>query len=137
MQRKLVLKKLKQVSDSFLDIKDILNEYSDEIQESITEEAINIAKEGAEKLKRTSPKRTGRYAKGWKVKTIKGKGYVSATIYNSTNWQLTHLLENPHVIRNSNGTYGISKPKVHIAPVEEKCIAEFEHNVENIIKNGG
>lgn len=125
------------MSDSFLDIKDILEEYSDEIQEEITEEAINIANNGAEQLKRISPKRTGRYAKGWKVKTIKGKGYVSATIYNSTNWQLTHLLEKPHIIRNSNGTYGTSKPKIHIAPVEADCVAKFQKNVENIIKNGG
>lgn len=125
------------MNNSILDIKDILEGYSEEIQESITEEAEKIAKSGADKLKQTSPKRTGKYAKGWKVKIIKGKGYINATIHNSTNWQLTHLLEKPHVIRNKNGSYGMSKPQVHIAPVEEECITEFERNVENIIKNGG
>lgn len=123
--------------NSILDIKDILEEYSSDIQEAITEEAIKIANDGKDKLKQTSPKNTGKYAKGWKVKIVKGKGYVNATVHNSTNWQLTHLLEKPHVIRNANGTYGTSKPQVHIRPVEQECIEQFTKEVENIIKNGG
>ena len=125
------------MNDSILEIKDILNEYSEDIQELITSAAESVAKRGANKLKHTSPKRTGKYAKGWKVKTKKGKGFVSSTIYNSTNWQLTHLLEKPHVIRNKSGSYGISKPKVHIFPVEQSCILEYEREVEDIIKYGG
>lgn len=125
------------MSKSILDITDILNEYSDDIKDAIMQEAETIAKKGANKLRQTSPKNTGKYSKGWKVKTIKGKNYISSNIHNSTNWQLTHLLEKPHVIRNKNGTYGISKPKVHIEPVEQECIQEYERNVENIIKNGG
>lgn len=125
------------MSNSILDLTDILNEYSEEIQEAITEEAERIAKNGSNRLKQTSPKNKGKYAKGWKVKTKKGKGYVSSTIHNSTNWQLTHLLEKPHVIRNKSGTYGISKPQVHIEPIEQECISEYERNVERIIKDGG
>lgn len=123
--------------NSILDIKDILNEYSEDIQESITEKAKEVADKGAAKLKHISPKKSGKYAKGWKVKLKKGNGYVNATIYNSTNWQLTHLLEKPHVIRNGKGTWGISKPQVHIAPVEQECIEEYTREVEKIIKNGG
>lgn len=123
--------------NSILDIQDILEEYSEDIQEAINESAKEVAEKGANKLKQTSPKKSGKYAKGWKVKVIKGNGYVNATIHNSTNWQLTHLLEKPHAIRNANGTWGTSKPKVHIAPVEQECIEEFTKEVENIIKNGG
>lgn len=128
---------MKQVSkNSILDIKEILNEYSNDIQLAITKKAEETAKYGAERLKHTSPKRKGKYSKGWRVKTIKGKGFVNSTIYNATNWQLTHLLEKSHVIKNSNGTYGISKPQVHIEPVEQECISKYEQEVENIIKNG-
>ena len=123
--------------NSILDIKDILEEYSEDIQEAITEEAIKVANDGKDKLKQTSPKNMGKYAKGWKVKIVKGKGYVNATVHNNTNWQLTHLLEKPHVIRNANGTYGTSKPQVHIKPVEQECIEQYTKKVENIIKNGG
>lgn len=122
---------------SILDVNTILNEYSQDIQEAIIEETEKIAKNGADKLKYTSPKNTGKYARGWKVKTIKGNGYISSTIHNSTNWQLTHLLEKPHIIKNKYGTWGTSKPQVHIKPVEEECIREYEKKVVQAIKNGG
>lgn len=120
-------------NNSILDIKSILNEYSTDVQESIVKCAENVAKKGADKLKTTSPKRTGAYRKGWRVKTIKGRGKVSSVIYNATNWQLTHLLEKPHLLRNGR----LSTPKVHIAPVEQQCIREYEQEVEKTIKNGG
>ncbi len=119
--------------NSILDINEILNEYSKDIQEGITEKAISVAKKGADELKQTSPKRTGKYRKGWRVKTQKGYGYVNCTIHNATDYQLTHLLEKPHATRNG----GKTKPKVHIAPVEEKCNQEYQREVENVIRNGG
>lgn len=121
------------MTKGILDISRILNEYSYDIQEAITTEAETIAKKGANELKHTSPKRTGEYRKGWRVKTEKGRGYVDCVIHNATHYQLTHLLEKPHAKRNG----GVTTPKVHIAPVEEKCIQEYTTNVENIIKNGG
>lgn len=123
--------------NSLIDINSILNEYSNDIQEGITEAALKVAENGKNKLKVTSPKRTGSYRKGWRVDKKKGKGYVHATIYNGTDWQLTHLLEKPHAIRNQYGSWGTSKPQVHIEPVEQECIQAFEKDVEQIIKNGG
>lgn len=119
--------------DSIIDIVDMLNEYSQDIQDAITEEAIQVAKKGQQTLKQTSPKKTGAYRRGWRVKTTKGKGYVECTIHNATDYQLTHLLEKPHATRNG----GVTTPKVHIAPVEQECVREYERAVENIIKNGG
>lgn len=123
--------------NNLIDIKDILNEYSSDIQEGITETAFKVAEDGKNKLRVTSPKRTGKYRKGWRVEKKQGKGFVHATIYNATDWQLTHLLEKPHVIRNQHGTWGTSKPQVHIEPVEQECIQEYQKNVEQVIKNGG
>lgn len=116
-----------------LEIADILDEYSNDIQEAITERTIKVAKQGADDLKANSPKRTGDYKKGWRVKTTKGKGFVSCIIHNATNYQLTHLLEKPHLKRNG----GLTTPKVHIAPVEEKSIKQYEQEVINVIENGG
>lgn len=123
--------------NSIIDINDILNEYSSDIQEGITEVAIKVAENGKNKLKVTSPKRTGDYRKGWRVEKRKGRGFVHATIYNATDWQLTHLLEKPHAIRNQYGTWGTSKPQVHIEPVEQECIQTYQRDVEQVIKNGG
>lgn len=119
--------------DSILDINDILNEYSEDIQVAITESAEKVAKEGADRLKTSSPKRTGKYAKGWRVKTTKGQGFINCVVYNATNYQLTHLLEKSHLTRNG----GKTKPQVHIAPVEEYCNNKYEKEVETIIENGG
>lgn len=115
-----------------LEVKDILDEYSSDIQEGISQEAQNVAKKGASELKNTSPKKTGSYRKGWRVKTTKGKNQISCIIHNATDYQLTHLLEKPHALRNGAS----SRPQVHIKPVEEQCIKEYERDVEKIIKNG-
>lgn len=120
------------MADSILKVSELLSEYSQDIQDAITKECEVVAKNGANKLKQTSPKRTGAYSKGWRVKTSKGNGYVSSVVHNATNWQLTHLLEKPHLLRNGR----VSTPKVHIAPVEQECIKEYETYVEQIIKNG-
>lgn len=116
-----------------LEIKDILDEYSKDIQEGITDDAIKVAKEAVIDLKNTSPNRTGSYRKGWRVKKDKGNGYINCIVHNATDYQLTHLLEKPHLKRNG----GLTTPKVHIAPVEEKSIKQYEREVEQIIKNGG
>lgn len=118
---------------SILDVKDILNDYSSDIQDAITQEAIKVSQKGRDELKNTSPKRTGKYRKGWRVNTQKGRGFIECIIHNSTNYQLTHLLEYSHLTRDGKKT----TPKVHIKPVEQTCIKEYEKSVEKIIKNGG
>lgn len=130
--------------NNLIDIKEILNDYSSDIQEGITQAAIKVAEDGKNKLKTTSPKRKkggGDYRKGWRVDKRSGKGFVHTTIHNATHPQLTHLLEKPHAIRNQYGTWGTYNPQrsgtVHIEPVEQECIQIFQKDVEQIIKNGG
>lgn len=124
-----------------LAINDILNEYSNDIQEGITKEAEEIAKKGAKELKDTKGTykiRTGKYNKGWRVDTTKGYGFVNCIVHNKTNYQLTHLLEKGHRIVGRDGQLkGYAKKYVHIKPVEERITREYEKKVENIIKNGG
>ena len=114
-----------------LEINDILNDYSHDVQDAITSDAQIVARQAVKSLKATSPKRTGDYQKGWRVKTTKGKGFVECIIHNSTNYQLTHLLEKPHALRNG----GMSTPKVHIAPVEQNCVKEYD--VKATVRGGG
>lgn len=125
--------------NSILGINDILNDYSHDIQDAITERAIEVAKDGQKKLKSTSPinkKNTsnkGRYAKGWKVKTTKGHGFVNCIIYNATDYQLTHLLEDGHLTRNG----GKTTPIKHIEPINEMCAKNFEDGCIEVIRGKG
>ena len=76
----------------------------------ITKEEIDAAsKEGARYLKETSPvsatgSRRGRYARGWRSSIEEPAGTAGeAYIYNKTDWQLTHLLEDGHEKKNRFG----------------------------------
>ena len=124
--------------NSIVDIKDILGEYSKDLEDTLYEQARHIAKDGVQELKRTSPinKRNtankGRYRRGWRMDIEKGFGTVEAVIHNATDYQLTHLLEKPHLKRNG----GITTPQVHIKPVEEQCIKDFEDKITRKIEEG-
>ena len=120
--------------DSILDVNKILDRYAKDIAKDVLTDAEIVAKDGVAELKNTSPKRTGKYRRGWRVKTDKMKNGGFCTIYNATSYQLTHLLEKPHLTRNGKS---VVIPKVHIAPVEEKCIKDYKKRVENTIINGG
>lgn len=106
-----------------LQLKDLLDEYVEEVETVAHEAQKATAEEAAAKLRDTSPKgATGDYAKGWAVKKT---GTLSRVVYNKTDWQLTHLLENGHVIKNQFGTYGRAPAIKHIAPVEEWAADEY------------
>lgn len=107
-------------------LNEIMEEVSKNVEGVLKTQSLAVAKECVQKLRNTSPKKTGDYARGWKVST-QGKDYV---VHNATDYQLTHLLENSHVIRNKKGTYGRSTPHKHIKPVEEWAIDELPQRIE-------
>ena len=125
---------MKKIKSDELDvvISSILNAYSDDVKDLIIESAKEVGEQGKEKLKKTSPRRTGNYRKGWRVKTREGATFVHCTIHNATHYRLTHLLEKGHLNRDGSRT----KPKIHIAPVEKYVQDEYIKRVENGIKGG-
>lgn len=109
----------------------ILTDYSKNVIRETNEAFETVSKEAVQKLKNTSPKRTGKYARSWTKKTEKGGSLKTDTvvIHNKV-YQLTHLLENGHIVRNAKGTYGRTSGIKHIAPVEEWAADELP----NLIK---
>lgn len=110
---------------------EILDEVQKGAKEALGKGIDNVSKESVQKLRNTSPRRTsgknaGRYAKGWTVKKNRDGDVV---VHNKTDYQLTHLLENGHVIRNKKGTYGRTHGIKHIAPVEEWASDELPRRV--------
>ncbi len=111
-------------------LESILEEYAEKINDTMEFECKRIGYETANDLKATSP-RSDRahkhYADGWRAKKDGKFGYV---VYNSTHWQLTHLLNNRHVVANANGTYGVREGDNHIGKAEERAIRKFIDEVE-------
>lgn len=109
-----------------IQMKKLLDEYSKEVQDALDDSIKEVSKEAVSKLKSTSPRKSGKYARGWGVKEEKN----GAVVYNKTNWQLTHLLENGHIVRNKKGTYGRAPAYPHIKPVEEWASNELPLDIE-------
>lgn len=105
-----------------------MKEYSSTCEEQIQEVLQDVAKEAKKKLSSTSPKRTGKYKRGWKVTLTRRAGYCKVDIHN-TQYQLTHLLEKGHRVGS-----GRSPAIVHIKPVEEWAIKEAEKRIKEVLQ---
>lgn len=114
------------MSDSVsVQMKNLLDEYDSQVKEAAKTAIRKVSDEAVQKLKATSPKRKGKYARSWKV-TRKG---MDAVIHNSE-YRLTHLLENGHMIVNQYGTYGRKSATPHIKPVEQWANDELVREIE-------
>lgn len=104
-----------------------LREYAGAVASDIKEAAKKTAQECAKDLKTTSPRKTGSYAKGWKVKeAFKNATSARYTVHNATDYQLTHLLEKGHAKRNGGRVAAIP----HIAPAEQRAIEAMEQRAK-------
>ena len=113
----------------------ILENYEGDVKKAWNSAVNKTGRESVNKLKNTSPKKTGSYARGWAVKRVKARGGLTDVIvHNKTDYQLTHLLENGHVIRNKKGTYGRTNGIKHIAPVEEWANDELPNEIERKLR---
>lgn len=105
-----------------------LKEYSSTSEDKIQEVLQDVAKEAKKQLSSASPKRTGKYKRGWKVTMTRRSGYCKVDIHNSR-YQMTHLLEHGHRVGS-----GRSPAIVHIAPVEQWAIQEAERRIKEVLK---
>ena len=128
-------------NDSIIDIKEILNDYSSDIQEGIVRITKEVAKEDVTKLKNTKNTytvRSGDYNKSWTYKAETKQGTITCIVHNKDHYRLTHLLENGHKVISRDGTVkGQTRAFKHIAPVEEESNSTYQRRIEELIRNGG
>lgn len=108
----------------------IFDNYTDEIVDAVVEVLDDVAKEAVADLKVSSPKKTGKYAKGWKADNEKGRTFAGVVVHNSR-YQLTHLLENGHARRGG----GREIPGIeHIGPANERAQESAVKKIEEAIR---
>jgi len=111
-----------------------LADYSQDVIEKVNVSSEKVGKAAVKKLKETSPKKTGKYAKSWTMTTERAVGQPHRRIVHAKtpHYRLTHLLEHGHAKRGGGRVEG----KPHIRPAEEMVIREFMAEVEEAIKRG-
>lgn len=119
-------------------INEALNEFVNFTEEAVDKGVSETAKEAVKELQNAHPSGSGQfgswdksYNKGWKVMQTKTdkRYHKKATIHNSTDYQLTHLLEKGHALRGGGRTRAFP----HIAPVAEKCEDQLVKNIRKWI----
>ncbi len=115
-----------------------LEGYVDDIEEDVEETVDIVTKKAKQELVQKSPKsgiaRNTKYYKGWAIKNggrTRKKHYYGKTIWNKTNYQLTHILEFGH--SKSDGTDWVDA-KPHIREVEEEYSIQFADLLEKKIR---
>jgi len=131
--------KVDQLSNVILDY---LENFKDVTEEACKNGVLETADDAVKELRSAHPvgskgqpagkyRSWDEYNSGWKKRTstqktrLKG---IQATIWNEKHYQLTHLLEKGHALRDG----GRSDSFTHIAPVEQKC---EDNLIRNIKKN--
>lgn len=108
-----------------------LSEYGDKVLDVMESETKSIGRQTVSALKGSAPA-GGSYAKGWSHKVQKGGVYkLSDTVYNRTDYQLTHLLEKPHATGRKKGGHYPSKVDYTgtMARIEEEYTNKYYQEV--------
>lgn len=113
-------------------VEELLDQYGKQCSEVVNEAVHEVSKEALKKLKKESPKRTGRYKKGWKVKKNDDKFSANDILYGkeASTYAIAHLLEHGHATRNG----GRTAPIPHVKNVEEWAQKALVDTVEKKLK---
>ena len=99
-----------------------LSDYIKETTSTMREVVEEVTDSAVDTLKISSPRKTGKYARGWKSKsTSDSPTGLTRTIHNRTPG-LTHLLENGHAKQNGGRVEG----QKHIEIVEKSAVKSLE-----------
>lgn len=123
------------------EIKNILDDYENEVVQNLDVVTKRIGQKGATALRNQSkavyPKGDA-YPKGWTATVEKSRLYTVVTIHNKRQAGLAHLLEFGHVVSNGTGRNYITdkapfKGREHIAPIEKELVYQYEKEVKAIL----
>lgn len=78
-------------------VDDVMNKYVSGVAVTMKDVIRGTGKRTVRQLKKTSPRKSGKYAKGWTQRALFENAHeIRIKIYNRDCYQLTHLLEKGH-----------------------------------------
>ena len=108
-----------------------LSNYQQEVTDDLKKDIRSVSKECLPEIKRESPRDTGEYRKGWRQKVMyESRDDIRITVYNATDYQLTHLLEYGHAKVSGGRVDG----KPHIRPAEENAEKKLLKKVKVVVR---
>ncbi len=112
-----------------------LSQYSQEVAEQLKQDVRDVAQECVKNIKAASPKKTGKYKRGWKMKVVfENAADIRIKIYNSVKPQLIHLLEFGHTKKKKGRKAGYVDGVAHVYPAEQKAARELEKKAKVAVK---
>jgi hypothetical protein len=103
-----------------------LEYYANGVREKVEDAKNESATDLKKSIAQDSPRKRPSYAKGWRIK----KTSKRLIVHNKTDYQLTHLLEHGHVLRNGDRFEG----KPHIRPHEQRVVRDYLKKIERAVK---
>lgn len=104
-----------------------LRGYRQEVVDDLKESVESAADACVNELRRTSPKDTGDYRKGWrKTNAYESDSDIRVQVHNATDHQLTHLLEDGH----AKVSGGRTPAQPHIGPAADNAAQLLEKDVK-------
>lgn len=134
-------------------VSEILQEYGNNVTAGTKKAVLEVAKIAQQETKAGSPvksggygnikrkqkQKPGSYRRGWAVREdVLDRFRTDAIVYNRTDYQLTHLLEKGHDVKNRKGgpVIGHARAIPHIEPAEQHAIKNLQEAVKRIAQEG-
>ena len=119
-------------------IADAVRAYTEDVIDGIEPLVDSTAKDTLSDLRAASPVQGiasgGAYRKGWRISKVYSRnGFQGRVLHNKTDYQLAHLLEFGHALRNGGRASAIP----HIAPVAEAHLPRFAKDLGRLVQTGG
>ena len=107
-----------------------LEQYASEVQEDVDSAVVRVARRCLAQIRRNSPKKTGDYRKGWRLRIDKTRLSIREIIHNATDWRLIHLLEFGH----QKASGGRVEGEPHVEPAEQQAERELLTEITDILR---
>ena len=118
------------IDDMAAEIMKGLNEYAELADVSMKKAVRKTATAVKNEISENAPVKSGRYKKSWAAKKTKENSHsLEMTVHSKNRYQLSHLLEHGHAMRNGGRVDGIP----HIAPAEEHGEEMLESLIEKAL----